>query len=146
MNSRWKVLSERYSLTDDAEELSGWKCKRCCHLTNTDTEMYQHLHDYHGMFTSTWAEANSLKQRKWKVLSKVVQDKVQFYGGWVLIALASFGTIYIVTPNSLGELETLDKQIIVPIIMMLILPLALLLLFGCQFIEKGLTVKDGSES
>lgn len=80
------------------------------------------------------------------MLSKVVQDKVQFYGGWVLIALASFGTIYIVTPNSLGELETLDKQIIVPIIMMLILPLALLFLFGCQFIEKGLTIKYGSES
>lgn len=80
------------------------------------------------------------------MLSKIVQDKVQFYGGWILIALASFGTIYIVIPDSLGQLETLDKQIIVPIVIMLILPMTLLFLYGSQFIEKGLMVKNGSES
>lgn len=56
-----------------------------------------------------------------------------------MLALASFGTIYIVTPDSLGQLETLDRQIIIPIVIMLTLPMALLFLYGSHFIKKGLT-------
>lgn len=75
------------------------------------------------------------------MLSKVVQDKVQFYGGWFLLILASFGTIYIVTPDSLGQLETLDRQIIIPIVIMLFIPMGLIFLVGSHFIKKGLTAR-----
>lgn len=78
-------------------------------------------------------------------MSKIVQDKIQFYGGWFLLVLASFGTIYIVIPDSLGQLEALDRQIIMPIIIMLILPMGLLFLYGSQFIEKGLQEKQESQ-